>query len=44
MDRVIQAAEGRGGWNSEEQKAETLSYLNAAREKYRALAAKKRTD
>jgi hypothetical protein len=44
MDRVVQAAEARGGWNSEEQKADTLRYLNAAREQYRALAAKKRTN
>jgi len=44
MDRVIQAAEARGGWNSEQEKADTLSYLHAAREKYRALAAKKRTN
>jgi hypothetical protein len=39
MDRVIQAAEARGGWNSDEEKADTLIYLNAAREKYRARAA-----
>jgi hypothetical protein len=38
MDRVIQAAEARGGWNSDQEKTDTLTYLNAAREKYRALA------
>ena len=38
MDRVVEAALARGGWNSEEEKADTLAYLNAAREKYRALA------
>lgn len=44
IDRVIQAAEARGGWNSEEEKADTLSYLNSARDKYRALAANPRTN
>ena len=39
MDRVIDAAEARGGWNDEREKAATLEYLNAAREKYRSLAA-----
>ena len=38
MDRVIEAAEARGGWNSETEKADTLSYLNVARTKFRALA------
>ena len=28
----------RGGWNDEPEKTDTLDYLNAAREKYRALA------
>jgi hypothetical protein len=44
MDRVVEAAEARGGWNSEEEKTDTLAYLNAAREKYRALAAPRRTN
>jgi Tol biopolymer transport system component len=38
MDRVVEAANARGGWNSEQEKADTLTYLNAAREKFRALA------
>ncbi len=42
MDRVIQAAEARGGWNTEEEKADMLIYLNAAREKYRALGITRR--
>ena len=41
MDRVLEATEARGGWNSESEKAATLEYLNAAREKFRALAATK---
>ncbi len=36
MDRVIQAAETRGGWNDEDEKQATLEYLEAAREKFRA--------
>ena len=44
LDRVIEAASARGGWNSEEEKTDTLAYLNAAREKYRALAAPRRTN
>ena len=44
MDRVVEAALARGGWNSEQEKADTLAYLNAAREKYRALAATPRTN
>jgi hypothetical protein len=44
MDRVVEAALARGGWNSEEEKTDTLAYLNAARDKYRALAAPRRTD
>jgi hypothetical protein len=39
MDRVIEAAHARGGWNEEREKADTLAYLEAAREKFRALAA-----
>ena len=39
MDRVVEAAVARGGWNSEQEKADTLAYLEAAREKFRALAA-----
>ena len=38
MDRVVEAALARGGWNSEQEKADTLAYLNHAREKFRALA------
>ncbi len=44
MDRVVEATLARGGWNSEQEKADTLAYLNAAREQYRALAAKPRTN
>ena len=44
MDRVVEAALARGGWNSEQEKTDTLAYLNAAREKYRALAAPRRTN
>jgi TolB protein len=39
MDRVIEAAEARGGWNSDQEKADTLAYLGAAREKFRVFAA-----
>jgi hypothetical protein len=39
MDRVVEAAEARGSWNSAAEKEATLGYLNAAREKFRALAA-----
>jgi len=39
MDRVVEAALARGGWNSEQEKTDTLAYLEAAREKFRALAA-----
>jgi hypothetical protein len=39
MDRVVEAANARGGWNSEQEKADTLAYLEAARAKFRALAA-----
>ena len=38
MDRVVEAALARGGWNNEQEKADTLAYLNHALEKYRALA------
>jgi hypothetical protein len=38
MDRVIEAANARGGWNDAQEKADTLAYLEAAREKFRALA------
>jgi hypothetical protein len=38
MDRVLQATEARGGWNDEDEKKATLEYLEAAREKFRALA------
>ena len=44
MDRVVEAANARGGWNSEQEKADTLAYLNAAREKFRALAATRTED
>jgi len=39
MNRVIEAAEARGGWNEDSERRETLDYLNAAREKFRRLAA-----
>ena len=39
MDRVVEATVARGGWNSEQEKADTLAYLEHAREKFRALAA-----
>jgi hypothetical protein len=38
MGRVIEAALARGDWNSEQERADTLTYLNAAHEKFRALA------
>ena len=38
MDRVVEAAVARGGWNSETEKSDTLAYLEHAREKFRALA------
>lgn len=44
MDRVIQAAEMRGGWNDEDEKRATLEYLNQAREQFRALAATSKPD
>jgi len=39
MDRVVEATLARGGWNDAQEKADTLAYLDAAREKFRALAA-----
>ncbi len=44
MDRVIQAAEARVGWNSQEEKNDTLSYLQVARERFRAPAEKPTKD
>ncbi len=44
MDRVVEAALARGGWNSEQEKTDTLAYLEAARAKFRALAANKTKD
>jgi hypothetical protein len=41
MDRVIDAALARGGWNDEQEKADTLAYLEESRATYRALASKK---
>ncbi|HTL50513.1 MAG TPA: CehA/McbA family metallohydrolase [Steroidobacteraceae bacterium] len=41
MDRVIEAANARGGWNSEQEKSDTLAYLEEARAKFRTLATKK---
>jgi hypothetical protein len=38
MDRVVEATLARGGWNDEQEKADTLAYLNAARGKFRELA------
>jgi hypothetical protein len=38
MDRVVEATDARGGWNDDREKADTLAYLNAARDKFRALA------
>jgi Tol biopolymer transport system component len=34
MDRVIEATLARGGWNSEQEKTDTLAYLEAARGLY----------
>ncbi|MDP9198582.1 MAG: CehA/McbA family metallohydrolase, partial [Pseudomonadota bacterium] len=44
MDRVVQAAEARGGWNDEPEKTDTLEYLNVARERFRGLATTKGND
>ncbi len=41
MDRVVEAANARGGWNSEQEKADTLAYLEESRATFRALATKK---
>jgi hypothetical protein len=38
MDRVIEAAGARTEWNDDAERVATLDYLNAAREKFRALA------
>jgi len=38
MDRVVEATLARGGWNSEQEKTDTLAYLEAARAKFRAQA------
>lgn len=38
MDRVVEAALARGGWNSGQEKADTLAYLEEARARFRALA------
>jgi hypothetical protein len=38
MDRVVEATLARGGWNSEQEKADTLAYLEQARARFRALA------
>ena len=38
MDRVLEAAEVRGGWNDDEERRATLEYLRAAREIYRRRA------
>ncbi len=43
MDRVVEAALARGGWNSEQEKADTLAYLEESRAQFRALAAKQGT-
>jgi hypothetical protein len=38
MDRVVEATLARGGWNSEQEKADTLAYLEHARARFRTLA------
>jgi hypothetical protein len=38
MHRVVEATLARGGWNSEQEKTDTLAYLETARAKFRALA------
>jgi Tol biopolymer transport system component len=43
MDRVVEAALARGGWNSEQEKADTLAYLEESRAQFRGLAARKGT-
>ncbi|MGH8131310.1 MAG: CehA/McbA family metallohydrolase [Steroidobacteraceae bacterium] len=37
MNRVIEAAEARGGWNTEAERRDTLEYLQAARDRFQAL-------
>ena len=44
MDRVVEAAEARGGWNGDSERRDTLEYLNAAREKFRGLAVTKESN
>ena len=44
MDRVIEAAAGARRLEQRAEKADTLDYLNAAREKFRALAATKKAN
>ncbi len=44
MDRVIEAAGARTEWNDDAERDATLEYLNAAREKFRALAAAPKVD
>ena len=44
MDRVVEAAEARGGWNEDSELRDTLEYLNAAREKFRGLAVTKESN
>ena len=44
MDRVIEAAEARGGWNDDAERIATLEYLNVAREKFRKLATASNTN
>jgi hypothetical protein len=39
MDRVIEAAGARGGWNNDDERRRTLEYLGSARDKFLALAA-----
>jgi Tol biopolymer transport system component len=44
MDRVIEAAEARGGWNDDTERALTLAYLTIARDRFRALAGTTKKD
>ena len=37
-DVIFSYERARGGWNGEQEKADTLAYLDAAREKFRSLA------
>jgi TolB protein len=43
MNRVIEAANARGGWNDDVERTATLGYLGAARDKFRALAGNQET-